>query len=113
VVSVPADGWVFRQLHVELLAIWKVDVLEVMETIKLAVPLPPFEKAFTVTEEGENTMACARAVAKEPRTPRVAKAAMELNLRKLFKLISTGDLPGRWRAPLQEQLASHGMPAVG
>ena len=83
-------------MHVELLAILKVDVPVLMESIIVLVPLMlPFDTALTVTEAGETFSVWARAVSKEPRTAIIAKAAMELNLRKLLKLISTDDLPGR------------------
>jgi hypothetical protein len=95
VVAVPIDGEVARQLHVELLAMLKVDVPELMEIVIVAVALLEFDVAFIVTGEGETFSVWARAVSKEPRTAIIAKAAMELNLRKLLKLISTDDLPGR------------------
>jgi hypothetical protein len=100
VVAVPIDGLVAKQEQVELLAILKADEPALMENINVAVWLVPFDEAFIVAEEGETTSACPSAVSKVPRPASIAKAAMELNLkcfRKVFKLISTGDLPGQWR----------------
>ena len=103
------EGLVAMQLQVELLVIVKVDVPELMESIIVLDALVPFDTALTVTEAGETISDCARAVAKEPRAPSIATAAMELNLRKLLKLISTVSSQVN-SGSLQVQLASHEMP---
>ena len=99
VVAVPTDGLVFRQLHDgELLEILKDDEPVVMPSMMVAVWLFLFDTALMVTAAGETVNIWARAAPVEPRIANIAKAAMELNLkwfRKLLKLISTGDLPGR------------------